>query len=43
MKRTEHLTWQFDVPSAQSGLRTPTGTMIALGTLVKNLVISTAC
>lgn len=42
-KRIEHLGWKFDVPSVRGGLRTLLGTMIALGTLAKNPVISTAC
>jgi hypothetical protein len=42
-KKTEYLAWEFEVPTARTGLRSRTETMIALGTLVKDPVISTAC
>jgi hypothetical protein len=43
MKKTGYLTCEFEVPSARTGLRSWTEAMIALGTLVKDPVISTAC
>jgi hypothetical protein len=43
MKETEYLAWEFEVPTARIGSRSRTETMIAVGTLVKDPVISTAC